>query len=345
MESSSHIYNYPEPFTFESGAVLPHLQIAYTTFGKLNASKSNVIWVCHALTANADVISWWPGLVGNDCLFNGEEYFVVCANILGSCYGTSGPLQKNALTGDRYYLDFPTFTIRDMVNAHEKLRKHLAIDTIHTCIGGSMGGQQALEWSIMHPGLIKNLILLATNACHSPWGIAFNETQRMAIRADNTWREKRPDAGAEGLKAARAIALLSYRNYSTYQNSQSENDADKLNGFKAVSYQNYQGEKLVKRFNCHSYWYLSKAMDSHNVGRGRGGLAKALSQIQTRALCIGIRTDLLFPVSEQKFLSLHMPLAVYKEIDSIYGHDGFLIETEKIRELITEFYKLEKIQS
>lgn len=336
----NHIYKHKKPVVLESGAVLKEVDINYSTYGKLNADKSNVVWVCHALTANSDVISWWPGLVGDNTFYNGDEYFIICANILGGCYGTTGPLSENTETGEPYYLDFPVISIRDMVTVHDILRENLGFEKIHTCIGGSLGGQQAMEWAIKKPDVFENLILLATNAFHSPWGIAFNESQRMAIAADSTWKDRSPDAGKEGLKAARATALLSYRNYSTYQFSQSENNVDKTDGFKAISYQNYQGEKLVKRFNCHSYYYLSLAMDSHNVGRGRGSVTNGLRQIEANTLVIGIRTDLLFPVSEQKVLGHGIPKAIYKEIDSLFGHDGFLIETDRITELVSDFYKL-----
>jgi homoserine O-acetyltransferase len=180
--------------------------------------------------------------------------------------------------------------------------------------------------------------MLATNARHSAWGIAFNESQRLAIKADPTWNENHPKAGAAGLKAARAVALLSYRGYETYERSQTEDDLNKIDHYKASSYQNYQGEKLVSRFSCHSYWYLTKAMDSHNVGRGRVNVEKALQAIPNNTLVIGISSDILFPVSEQKYLAQQIPNAQYQEIDSFYGHDGFLIETEKIEELIREFY-------
>jgi homoserine O-acetyltransferase len=340
-------FKYTKSFLLESGEKLESLNIAYTVSGKLNAKKDNVIWVCHALTANSEAESWWCNLVGANSLFDPSKYYIVCANILGSCYGSSGPLEVNPKTGKPYFLSFPQVSIRDMVGAHELLRAHLGIDKIHTCIGGSLGGQQALEWAIINPSLISNLILLATNAHHSPWGIAFNESQRMAIKADPTWDQESPDAGAAGLKAARAVALLSYRNYSTYLSSQSEEDVNKTDNFKASSYQNYQGEKLVKRFNCHSYLYLSKAMDSHNVGRGRGTVEKALQGVKSKTLLIGIKSDILFPVSEQIFLANQIPNAEYNEIDSLYGHDGFLIETQKISELIRAFYELkkEKIQS
>lgn len=332
------LFTYNQSVKLESGESLPALQIAYSTLGELNASKDNVIWVCHALTANSEVAVWWDGLIGEGKFYNPAEHFIVCANIIGSCYGTSGPTEINPITGKPYYLSFPLFTIRDMVTAHELLREHLGIASIHTCIGGSLGGQQAMEWAIAKPQLIENLILLATNAAHSPWGIAFNESQRMAIAADPTWRHESLDAGQQGMKAARAIALLSYRNYDTYSHSQAETDIEKTDDFRASSYQNYQGEKLVKRFNCHSYWYLSKAMDGHNVGRGRGGIEKALELISAKTLVIGIRTDILFPVLEQVFLAENIPGAIYSQIDSLFGHDGFLIETSQITESITSFY-------
>ncbi|WMJ72445.1 homoserine O-acetyltransferase [Cytophagaceae bacterium ABcell3] len=337
MENKEFKYN--GTFQLEKGGQINGIKIAYTTFGNFKPQESKVIWICHALTANSEACVWWEGLVGKGKLFDPDKYFIICANILGSCYGTTGPLEINSDTGEPWYLDFPEITIRDMVGVHEILRTHLGIDKIYTCIGGSLGGQQAVEWAIINPGLIENLILLATNAVHSPWGIAFNEAQRMAIKADNTWTDKSPFAGIEGLKAARAIALLSYRNYNTYKHSQSEDSDDKLDDFRAISYQNYQGEKLVKRFSCHSYWHLSKAMDCHNVGRGRGGVAQALSKIKSKTLAIGIKTDVLFPVSEQILLADHIPGAQYSEIESLYGHDGFLIETVKISEAIEGFFK------
>jgi homoserine O-acetyltransferase/O-succinyltransferase len=332
-------YIHTAGITFESGEKLAQLKIHYTTYGTFDKAKNNVVWVCHALTANADPVSWWPGLVGEKFLYNPEDYFIVCANILGSCYGTSGPIEINPETGKPYYLSFPQITIRDMVAAHELLRKHLGIEKIHTCIGGSLGGQQAIEWAILNPSLIDHLILMATNAVHSPWGIAFNESQRMAIKADPTWNNESLDAGSAGMSAARAMALLSYRTYETYRKTQSEDGCEKLSGFKAISYQQYQGEKLVKRFNSHSYLYLTNAMDSHNVGRGRGSVEAALASIRSKALLLAIGSDILFPPSEQKFLQENIKDSVYKEIDSLYGHDGFLIETNEIAVVIRDFYK------
>jgi homoserine O-acetyltransferase len=266
------IYKYNKPFELESGKQLKELQIGYNTYGKLNKDADNVVWVCHALTANSDVFDWWKGLFGVNDHFNPDDYFIVCANILGSHYGTTNPLSINPATGQPYYLAFPQFTVRDMVKAHILLAESLGVDDIEVLIGGSLGGQQAVEWAIMEPERIKSIVLIATNAKHSPWGIAFNESQRLAISADHTFYSNSPDGGQKGLKAARSIALLSYRNYQTYAATQQEDEDHLVDGYKAASYQNHQGQKLVNRYNAYSYWYLSKTMDSHNVGRGRHGV-------------------------------------------------------------------------
>jgi len=336
---SKQSYTYPQTFKLESGKKLEGLEIGFHTYGKLNKDRDNVVWVCHALTANSDVFDWWKGLFGANDYFNPEEYFIVCANILGSNYGTTSPLSENSVTGQPYYLSFPEITVRDMVNAHGLLADHLGIKDIKILIGGSLGGQQALEWSIIEPNRIKNVILIATNARHSPWGVAFNESQRLAIAADRSFYANKPDGGAKGLKAARSIALLSYRGYKTYSVTQQEDSDKKTGDFKASSYQNYQGEKLVKRFNAYSYWYLTKVMDSHNVGRSRHGVDKALSLIKAKTLVIGIKSDVLFPIEEQQYLFRHIPTAAFAEFDSFYGHDGFLIETEVLTNIITSFFK------
>ena len=330
-------YRYTGAFTLENGKTLRTLNIAYTTYGQLNARKDNVIWVCHALTANSEVFDWWKGLFGEHNFFNPRDHFIVCANIIGSNYGSTNPLSENPETGDPYYLSFPQFTVRDLAKAHELLADYLNIDQISLLIGGSLGGQQAMEWAISNPNRVNKLVLIATNAQHSPWGIAFNESQRMAIAADQTFYENTPDGGSRGLKAARSIALLSYRAYQTYSSTQSESDNEKVDDFRASSYQNYQGEKLVGRFNAYSYWYLTKAMDSHNVGRNRSSVQETLRKITAKTLVIGISSDVLFPVEEQRFLAEHIPSAKYLEITSFYGHDGFLIETQTLACEIEKF--------
>lgn len=332
-------YNYTKTFKLESGKKLRKLEVAYQTYGKLNAKKDNVIWVCHALTANSDVLDWWKGLFGNNALFNPDDHFIICANVLGSHYGSSSPLSVNPVTGLPYYLSFPEFTIRDLVSAHRLLATHLGIQQIKVLIGGSLGGQQALEWTITDQTFIENLIVIATNAVHSPWGIAFNESQRLAISADRSFYAQKPDGGSKGLKVARSIALLSYRTYDAYAATQLESVNDKTGNYRASSYQNYQGEKLCKRFNAYSYWYLSKAMDSHNVGRGRQSVTDALKLVKSNTLVIGIENDVLFPLTEQEFLAKHIPAAEFYSLKSAYGHDGFLIETGTLTKVIGNFLK------
>lgn len=329
---------YNHSFITETGAELPEIEIAYNTWGKLNSNGDNVIWICHALTANSDVESWWPGMVGSGLLFDPDKYFIVCANVLGGCYGTTGPATVNKLTGKPWLRDFPFITIRDLVNAHEILRKHLAIKKIHTIIGASIGGYQALEYSIMFPDLIERLVVLASGAKQTPWALAFSESMRLAMEADQTFVAGEPDGGKKGLKAARSIALISYRTMNAYNQTQKEDDDEKLSSFKASSYQAYQGDKLVSRFNPYSYWCLTNLSDTHNLGRGRGGVTKALNSIKADVICVGIKSDMLFPTDDQKFIASHAKKAEYVEMDSFYGHDGFLIETEKVTGIIRSFW-------
>jgi homoserine O-acetyltransferase/O-succinyltransferase len=341
-ESNLHTIRIDAPFTLESGAVLQHLDIAYHTYGTLNAARNNVVWVCHALTGNSDAASWWDGLIGEGKLFDPREYYIVCANMLGSCYGSCGALTLNPETSEPYYLDFPQVTVRDMARAHTLLRQHLGIDRINVGLGGSMGGQQLLEWAILEPNIFDFIVPMATNARHSSWGIAFNESQRLALLADQTFNNRSVDAGSAGLKAARSIGIVSYRNYETFAHTQRDK-GDTLDGYRAASYQAYQGEKLVQRFHAHSYWHLSKAMDSHNVGRGRGSVESALRTITATTVVIGISTDILFPVEEQKLIAEHIPNAEYIEISSPYGHDGFLIEFATLTTLLRERLGMVKV--
>ena len=330
------IYNYPSSFVLESGVILDSLQIAYHTYGSLNDSKNNVIWVCHALTANSDVFDWWSGVFGENDLFNPNDQFIVCANIVGSCYGSSGPLNTE-IDGQLALDHFPFISTRDMAKAHDLLRVHLGLEKIKVLIGASLGGQQALEWSIDQPTVIENLILIATNARHSAYGIAFNETQRLAIFADQTFGNGNVDGGRQGLITARAIAMLSYRSYNGYTKTQTNPGNHNTDDFLAASYQRHQGEKLANRFNAYSYLTLSKAMDAHNVGRKRASVEIALQQIRANTLVIGIESDLLFPIQEQEHLSEWIPHAQFGKIDSDFGHDGFLVENKQLTDLIKDF--------
>ncbi|HEV3222867.1 MAG TPA: homoserine O-acetyltransferase [Puia sp.] len=327
MEEFLHYH----PFPLEIGQTLPGIRIGYHTYGNLNAAGDNVIWICHALTANSDVIRWWPGMVGDHRYVNPEKHFIVCANIIGSCYGSSGPLSEDPVTGKTYFSSFPVVTIRDMVKAHILLRKHLGIKQIRLLMGGSMGGYQALEWSLMEPLIIRDLFLIATSAAESAWGIAVHTAQRLAIEADPTWMERYEEAGGKGLRAARGIGILTYRNYAIMKEKQSDADVNKLDNYRASSYISYQGNKLSRRFNAYSYWLLTKAMDSHNIARNRGGdLKKVLCSITQRTLIVGITSDILCPIAEQEFLASNIPNCKLISIDSLYGHDGFMVETEKI---------------
>jgi homoserine O-acetyltransferase len=334
MQPEKKVFKYPYTYTLESGSELPGFELTYTTFGTRSPQDDNIVWVCHALTGSSNASEWWDGLIGPGMYFDPERQFIMCANVLGSSYGSTGPLSINPITHTPYFHEFPMLTVHDVVGALDLLRQELEIKQIAVCLGGSLGGQQALEWAIQEPEVFKEVILIASNAVHSSWGIAFNESQRMAIEADTTWSENTPEAGLVGMKASRSIALLSYRNYDTYNFTQARDNPDQTDEFRASSYQQYQGDKFMKRFNAFSYWVLSKMMDSHNVGRNRGGIVNALGMVKARTLVLGIKSDMLFPVAEQQFQARHIPDAEYQEIDSLYGHDGFLIEYKQLSQVI-----------
>lgn len=332
-----HHYISHEPMQLELGEQLQVVEITYHTAGTLNEDKSNVVWICHALTANSDPSDWWNGLVGEGKYFDTKKYFIVCANIIGSCYGSSGPLTTNPATDKPYYSDFPIVTIRDIVNAHQLLQAHLGIDKILIGAGGSMGGYQLLEWELAQPGLFRNLLLAVTGARESAWGKAIHASQRLAIEADHTWKNHDKSAGVAGMKAARAIGMLTYRNYETYVLTQSD-ESPVTENFRAESYINYQGEKLVKRFNAYTYWLLTRAMDSHDISRNRDDIKKILNGIESKTLVIGVKSDILCPIAEQEFLNEHLPNSKLVVLDSNYGHDGFLIEFDAIITELTRFF-------
>jgi homoserine O-acetyltransferase len=325
-------------FQLENGEILPGLTIAYHSYGKLNDAKDNAVWVCHALTANSDVFDWWPGLVGEDCVINPKDHFIICVNIIGSCYGSSGPLTINPQNHQPYFSSFPVVTIRDMINTFILVRKKLGIEKIKLLMGGSMGGYQVLEWCLLEADIIQNSFVITTSAAESPWGIAIHTAQRLAIEADPSWKDRSADAGKNGIKAARGIGMLTYRNYKIFHQKQSDPDFSKTDNYKASSYILHQGNKLSDRFNAQSYWLLTKSMDSHNIARGRfDTLEKALSEIHQPMLVIGIDSDILCPVPEQKFLADHIPNSTLHIISSDYGHDGFLVETETIARHLFEW--------
>ena len=327
-------YHLEEPFELENGDAIEQPVIAYHTYGTLNEKKDNVIFICHALTANSDADDWWHGLFGKGDIFDWDKWFIICANNLGSPYGTSSPKQINPTTGEVYGMDFPFYTIRDSARLHIKLLEHFDIAEIQLLIGGSGGGNIAQEVAFFWKDRIKKLVLLCCSALETPWVIAIHEAQRIALEADPTFYTKTESAGQNGLKACRSMALPFYRTHVSFKLRQKEIDLEKMKDFRASSYIQYQGDKFVKRFNAHSYYKLLTALDTHNMGRGRGSIEIALSHITAKTVVIGFDTDLLIPKIEQQFLAKHIPNAEYEEIKTLFGHDAFLIELDDIRKSI-----------
>lgn len=326
--SNPQFYFHDKPLTLEAGSRLDKLRIAYHTYGTLSPEKDNVIWVCHALTANSDVADWWPGTVCEGGLFDPTRYFIICANKLGSCYGTTSPLD---FAPD--YMSFPLITIRDMVEVHKILADALGIEKIKLLVGGSTGGAQALEWAIVQPDRIENLSVTVSLPKCTPWIVADNEAQRMILRTDKTLSSADPHGGGEGMAAARALSMLLYRNAEAFNITQRD-DQEKLEGFRAASYQRYQGEKLRKRFDARSYYRLLDALDSHDVGRGRSGVEAALATITARSVIMSVDSDILFPSADIRRFAGMIPQATFHEIKSKFGHDGFLIETEALTKIL-----------
>jgi len=320
----------PYHFQLESGQILLGAGLYYEILGEISDNKE-VVWVCHAFTGSATVKEWWPSLfLENGGFIDLNKHVVICANMLGSCYGSTGPGSVNPKNETTYGDDFPELTNRDTVKAFIDLRKQLQISQIDYLIGGSLGGQQALEWSISEPEIIRNQIIVASNAKHSAWGIAYNELQRQALKiARNGTKEERQNS----LSLARSIAMLSYRSYLDFEKNQSgKNDHDE---WKIASYLKYQGKKFIGRFSIDSYNILSKMMDDHDISKNRSGdLQIVLSSITVNTLCIGFDTDNLFPIEEQKIISQHIPNAKLEIIKSPKGHDAFLIEGNKISKFI-----------
>lgn len=329
-------YKYSGDFHLENGDNLEEITIAYHTFGKPNAE--NVVWVCHALTANSDVEDWWPNTVEEGKFLDPAKNFIICANIIGSHYGSTGPLSTNPKTGSPYYSTFPFISVRDMVKAHMLLAEYLGIKRAKVVIGSSIGGFQAVEMALMYPEFTSKLVLIATAARSQPWTIALNESQRMAMETDESFGAHNEEAGKKGMRVSRSIGLLSYRGSDAYNTTQQENENRyKLTGFRATTYQQYQGDKLCRRFNSYSYYRLTQAFDSHNVGRYRGGEESALAQISCPTMVVGISSDILFPVSEQLFLYRNIPNATLRLLSSEFGHDGFLVEHIKLNEILKPF--------
>ena len=324
------------PFTFEAGGVLPRLEVAYHTSPRPYKEGDKVVWICHALTANSDAEDWWPQMVDPGRLIDTDRYYVVCVNMLGSPYGSSSPATVNPETGRPYFLDFPKVTVRDIVRAMIVVRKALGIEKVDLLVGSSIGGFQALEWAVMEPEVIAKAAFMATSARVTPYLTATEESQRMALEADPSFRECASLKGGEaGLRCARSIAVQSYRCFDCYDATQQDADPDTLFAQRACSYQQHQGKKLSDRFDAYCYWTLSYSVDSANVGRGRGGVEAALARIKAAATVVAIDTDNIFPPKVMEPLADAIPGAKYHLIHSIYGHDGFLLETEQLTAILS----------
>lgn len=360
------LFSNNDKLILDNGESLSDVKVAYQSYGRLNKYKNNVIMVNHALTGNAhaagkiddkeiDLCSdekyltkynlmnigkdgWWASLIGEGKVFDLNKYFVICSNILGSCYGTLGPASIDPKTQNEYRMNFPQISVRDIVKVQKKLFDELGIKRIKLGTGGSLGGMQVIEWAIMYPEMIEKIIPIATTVGHSPWAIGLNEASRNAIKNDPIWNEGNYESQPElGLSLARKFAMLTYRSYKSFNKKFGRAKASDNNLFAVESYLNYQGKKLIKRFDANTYLYLSEAMDLHDVGYNRGGISKALEQIKAKTLCVGINSDILYPVEEQKEIAKSIPGAEYSEIHSIHGHDAFLIEFSQLEKIIGNF--------
>ena len=343
-------------FTFEAGGSVSNIEVVFHTSNRDYQPGDRVVWLCHALTANSNPMDWWPEMVGKGCFIDPEKDYVVCVNIFASPYGTTGPRSikneevrikncseeptQNSKFKIQNYLDFPKITVRDMARLFPIVRKYIGIEKVDLLVGSSIGGFQALEWAILEPEVIDRAAFIATAPRVTPWLGAWMESQRMALEADPTFRACESLAGGQkGLEAARALSLISYRTFEGYNLTQTEQDEDCLFAQRVASYERYQGKKLVKRdFDAYSYYYLTYSVDSHNVGRKRGGVAAALGQIQAKSIVITITSDGLFPPVEGQEWAKHILGAEYIEIESKWGHDGFLLETEAIVQSLSRLY-------
>ncbi|MDZ7703996.1 MAG: homoserine O-acetyltransferase [Trueperaceae bacterium] len=343
-----------DPLELDYGGRLDHVEVAFETYGELNAAGDNAVVVCHALTGSAhaagvhapgEVPGWWDPLIGPGKPIDTRRFFVISSNVLGGCYGTTGPSSPNPATGNLYRLDFPRCTIRDMVHVQKRLVDRLGVTSVASVIGGSMGGMQILEWAALYPDLIRSFVPVSIGARHSAWAIGLNEVARRAITADPTWQGgdylpgQQPEAG---LGLARAIAMLSYRSSESLEAKFGRErvgpSRDLLSQtFEIQSYLNYQGVKLVKRFDANSYLYITRAMDDYDLAEGRGHLAAVLNKMSMPALVMGINSDVLYPEAEQRALAEGLPNADYVRINSPHGHDAFLIEFPQVAVRLRRF--------
>lgn len=339
VSPETRLWRCPGTLILESGAGLRNVKVGYRSWGRLDAEGSNAVLVCHALTGSADVDGWWSGVLGPGKALDPEADFVVASNVLGGCYGTTGPGSTRPRGRGSYGPDFPAVTIRDMVQLQAHLLDGLGVRRLRLVVGGSMGGMQAQEWAVMQPLPVASVATLGAPARHSAWAVGLGEAQRSAIRSDRAWMGGRypPDRPPrDGLALARIIAMCTYRSPGSFDiRFHRERRSD--GAFQVESYLRHQGEKLVERFDANSYLTITRAMDSHDLARGRGSLAAVLDGIEVPALILGIRSDVLYPPREMEALAAGLPRGELRWIESPHGHDAFLMEQEQVSEAIRGF--------
>jgi len=358
-----------DSLTLDSGATLAPVEVAYETYGELNAVKSNAILVLHAFSGDAHAAGispetgkpgWWDNMIGPGKGFDTNKYFVICTNVLGGCRGTTGPGSINPATGCPYAMSFPVITIGDMVRLQSMLIEHLGISKLLAVSGGSMGGMQALEWAVSYPDRVVASIPIATTTRHSAQQIAFNEVGRQAIMADPDWNEgnyygKQPPG--RGLAVARMVGHITYMS----DESMREKFGRRLRGkdnfgfdfevdFEVESYLRYRGSQFVSRFDANSYLFITKAMDYFDLTNGRSSLATALERAQARFLVISFSSDWLYPTYQSQEMVRALRArncdVAYVELVSNYGHDSFLVDVAEQADMVRGFLAstFEKVQ-
>lgn len=338
ISPKTQFYRLPHPFQLESGETLLDVQVAYRTWGHLNATGDNAVLICHALTGSADADDWWAPLFGFGKTCDPNRDLILSSNVLGSCYGTTGPTSNNPVTGQPYGPTFPQFTVRDMVHLQAAWLRALGVKQLKLVIGGSLGGMQVLEWAVLYPDMVEAIAVIAASGRHSAWCIGLSEAQRQAIYTDPHWQNgyyRQPPQ--QGLATARMIAMSTYRSWHSFEERFGRQQQEADRSFEMVNYLSYQGQKLVERFDANTYVRLTQAMDSHDLGRDRGDYAAIVQSILQPTLVVAIDSDILYPPQEQQELAELIPNAHFAWLRSSHGHDAFLIDMDPLNEIVVNF--------
>jgi homoserine O-acetyltransferase len=363
VETKYYTFAYPpSKFVLDNGERLGPITVAYETYGELNKNRDNAILIEHALTASAHAAGkhspndkypgWWDVMIGPGKAFDTNKYFVICSNILGSCYGTTGPSSINPETGRPFCLTFPLVGIRDMVRVQRELVHHLGVSRIHSIVGGSMGGMQAIEWVLLYPDMVDSIILIASAPRSTPQSIAIHKVGLQAIMDDPNWNNgdyygKQPPV--KGLAIARMIGHITYLSdewlWQKFGRKHTDPDAMKLrldSKFEIESYLEYQSSKFVKRFDANSYIYIMRSIDIYDASEGYNSLEESFKRIRCKKVLVSsFSSDWLYPSYQSEeivkaLLSNNIDVT-HHEIESTYGHDSFLLEHEKLTHFITNF--------